>query len=322
MFNTVNKRYLLILSLFLATALVLIWSLTSEKRDVPPFNLQDESLSQDLDLLSLNLMGGGPKKDGIPPIEDPRYVSVDEAEKYMDNNDVVFLIEATTAKIFPRKIMVWHEVVNDDVDGIPVSLTYCPLTGSAIGFVGNLSGYSTTLGTSGKLVNSNLVLYDRATNSNWPQILGTAIDGSQKGRELTHVPIIWTTWELAKTKYPGAKVLSEKTGFMRPYGSDPYGSYQANDTYYQEGSPMFPVLFSDDRLPDKEVVVGVNYNDTWLAFVKKEVMSAGELNYGALLARHDPELDTVHIFQGNNPVDSIEVMWFGWVAFHPFTEIA
>ena len=159
-------------------------------------------------------------------------------------------------KAYPQKILVWHEIVNEEIGGEELSITYCPLTGSAVGFRGRsrLDGAALTFGTTGKLVNSNLLMYDRQTDSQWPQILGVAIAGPNKGVVLDEIPLVWTTWGQWRAKYPQTLVLSTETGFFRAYGSDPYGSYDRSGTYYDSGPPFFPVMAADPRFPDKHVV--------------------------------------------------------------------
>ena len=127
-----------------------------------------------LDDFTRNIQSGGPPKDGIPPIDKPKYVPAAEAEKFLKPNDIVFGLDyQRLAKAYPQKILVWHEIVNDEIKGEKIAITYCPLTGSSVAFRGrSRDGVALTFGTSGKLVNSNLLMYDRQTDSQWPQILG------------------------------------------------------------------------------------------------------------------------------------------------------
>lgn len=170
--------------------------------------------------------------------------------------------------------MVWHEIVSDTIDGIPVAITYCPLTGSAIGYNRTISGKTTTFGTSGKLLNSNLVMYDRDTGSYWSQIMGLSVQGERARLYLNLYPVIRTTYEKAKQRYPHARVLSQETGHVRPYHADPYGFYDDPDGYYLSGGPFFPVLNSDQRLPDKEVVYGIRLLNERTC--SQEILPSGE----------------------------------------------
>lgn len=129
-------------------------------------------LSHPLEEIEDNIFSGGVPRDGIPPIESPVYLSVQEGRKHMSGNDIVFILESSTPKIIPQKILVWHEIINDRLKGVNIAITYCPLTSSVIGYY---PPNNTTLGVSGKLVNSNLIIYDRESESLWPQIMGALL---------------------------------------------------------------------------------------------------------------------------------------------------
>jgi len=195
----------------------------------------DTELSNDPDIVRLqqiaqSIQSGGPPPDGIPPIELPQYWPATEADEFLLDNDIIFgFIQNGQAKAFPQRILVWHEIVNDIGN---VSITYCPLTGSAIGFLGKVGNTQTTFGTSGRLVNSNLVMYDRASNSYFPQILGRGVTGDHLGTRLEKVQLLWTQWEKWKAEYPDTLVLSSATGNIRNYDFDPYGNYKLTNTYY------------------------------------------------------------------------------------------
>ncbi|MGH2532287.1 MAG: DUF3179 domain-containing (seleno)protein, partial [Thermomicrobiales bacterium] len=162
-------------------------------------------------------------------------------------------------------------------------------------------GTPLAFGTSGKLVNSNLLMYDRQTDSQWPQILGQAITGSLTGATLEEIPLVWTTWERWKAQGVDAPVLSAETGHLRSYGQDPYGSYSsANQGYYQASGLFFPVLRRDDRFGPKEVVIGVKVGADRLAIPKKVALEKGvwnlELAEHPLVAVRDGALETVWVF--------------------------
>jgi hypothetical protein len=248
-----------------------------------------------------NIQSGGPPPDGIPPIEIPRYISTQEADEFLEDDDVVFILESSDPiKIYPQYVLVWHEIVNEVLDGELISITYCPLTGSTIGYKGDIKAVETTFGTSGKLLNSNLVMYDRETDSYWPQVLGVAINGPSKGEALGTTPVAWTLWGLARAEFPEALVLSDNTGFIRNYGADPYGSYFAEDSYYQTGEPFFPIMSRNSRLPPKEVVIGIKAEGAELAVPKNSVADAGVLNLELgrtpVVAIYDESLDVVRVY--------------------------
>jgi hypothetical protein len=249
-----------------------------------------------------NIQSGGPPKDGIPPIDRPKYVSADDAEKFLKSNEIVFGLDYQgMVKAYPQKILVWHEIVNDEVKGEKLAITYCPLTGSAVAFRGrSWEGAMLTFGTSGKLINSNLLMYDRQTDSQWPQILGIAIDGKHKGAVFEEIPLAWTRWSRWRRRYPETLVLSTDTGYFRSYGKDPYGSYDQSGTYYDSGAPFFPVMAKDDRHAPKEVVVGVKANGRQMALHKQTLRSKKlantKLGGVPLAAFYDPDLDVVRVF--------------------------
>jgi hypothetical protein len=310
-----------------------------------------------LDELARHVVSGGPPKDGIPPIDEPKFVSAREAERFLHDEDVVFGVNREgLVRAYPQHVLVWHEVVNETSGGGPVSITYCPLTGSAIGFFGSLRGTSTTFGTSGKLLNSNLVMYDRQSDSEWPQILGAAITGPRKGTRLNGFPVVWTTWGRWKAAFPKTEVLSRSTGALRAYGTDPYGSYRRDGTYYQRGGPMFPVLSRDERLPDKHVVIGVEHGGHAAAVSKdtlrKNRLAVLKLGGHDVVVIYDEALDDALAYEAGGKrfsardgevvdasgatwdvwgtssrgdqlefVSSFDVMWFAWHAFHPDAEV-
>lgn len=260
-------------------------------------------LSGRLDEFAGNVVSGGPPKDGIPSIDSPKYVSPDKAGTFLKMNDVVFGLDYQgVVRAYPQTILVWHEIVNDMVAGEKVSITYCPLTGSAVAFKGRsrVDGKELTFGTSGNLVNSNLLMYDRQSDSNWPQILGTAMNGPNKGNVLQQIPLDWTTWQRWKVKHPETQVLSTDTGHFRFYGSDPYGSYIGKSGYYYSEGTFFPIMARDTRFHSKKVVVGLQVGDSFLAVPKEEfwVRKLDNIVLGGepILLLYDGELDLVRAY--------------------------
>lgn len=246
-----------------------------------PVLAQGRSKGWALEDFAAHIQRGGPPKDGIPPIDRPKYVAAAEADAFLRPGDVVFGLEAGgAARAYPQKILVWHEIVNDEIAGEQLAVTYCPRTGSTVGFRGRsrVDGAALTFGTTGKLINSNLLMYDRQTDGQWPQILGVAITGPNKGVVLEEVPLAWTTWERWRAAYPQTIVLSKETGFLRAYGSDPYGSCDRPGTYYDTGGPFFPVMTKDQRFTPKHVVIGVKANGAVLAVPKGVIQRSRAVN--------------------------------------------
>ena len=206
------------------------------------------------------IRGGGPPKDGIPSIDEPVFADAKDAE-FVSDTDVVIGLEINgDARAYPLFIMVWHEIVNDEVGGTPVSVTYCPLCYTNQVFERVLDGQPVEFGTSGKLYNSNLVMYDRLTDSYWSQALGIAITGELTGQELEIIPFDVISWADWTTLHPNSKVLTTETGHIRAYGVDPYGSYYTDDRI------MFPVEHSDERMHPKEIILGFHIDDVYKAY--------------------------------------------------------
>ena len=215
--------------------------------------------------------------------------------------DIVFVAEFPSGiRIYPRLILVWHEIVNDVVDGNPVSITYCPLTGSVIGYKGTIGRFKTGFGTTGMMLFNNQVLYDRSTDSHWPQLLGIAIEGPLFEDKLDTFPLLWTTFGQAIQKFPKAKILSRDTGYRRSYGRDPYGSYRRGGTYYQNNLVTHYVPHLDKRLPLKEQVIGVPVDGGAAAIIKNKIRSLKVIDFDAgleqLVAFYDPSLGAVRVF--------------------------
>jgi hypothetical protein len=321
---------------------------------LPPTRQDSLPLPDSPSTLRQQAISGGPPKDGIPSIDDPTFESAEEAADRLDPGDPVFgLALDGTVKAYPQTILVSHEICNDVVAGTPVSVTYCPLTGTAMGFQRG----ETTFGVSGRLLNNNLIMYDRATETWWPQVLATAIPGpwneAPTRRSLQEFRLVWTTFERWTNVHPDTEVLSRETGFARNYDGDPYGQYNPRRGYYAPGSdPMFPVLSEDDRLRPKTVVIGARTADGAVAVEKdtlrEERLVDGKLGGTPVVAAYDPLLDTGYVFRNPDgtafeyrdgrivddagetyvPSDppherilAFDAMWFAWSGFYPETTL-
>ncbi|MHB9286917.1 DUF3179 domain-containing protein [Halobacteriales archaeon Cl-PHB] len=295
---------------------------------------------------------GGPPKDGIPSIDDPEFADATSVD-FLDPGDPVFgVVREDVVKAYPQKILVWHEIVNDHLAGTPVSVTYCPLTGTVQGFERG----ETTFGVSGRLINNNLVMYDRATEAWWPQILATSIPGPWNAdpaiRSLQEFRLVWTTWERWRQHNPGTQVLTTNTGSAKNYGRDPYGGYNPPTGHYANDRLPFPALDWDDRYSAKTVVMGARTPDGAVAFLKDAVrqqrLVPGKLAGTALLAVHDGRYDTAYVYLNPNedsfefedgavvgpdgtehapdalPLERIhtfDAMWFAWSGYYPETTV-
>ncbi len=174
------------------------------------------------------IMSGGPPKDGIPAINDPKFVAVSEVDDIPPTEPVVGLTLGGETKAYPLRILMWHEIVNDHVGGIPVSVTFCPLCNAAVVFDGRVGDKVLDFGTTGKLRNSDLVMYDRQTESWWQQFTGTAIVGEMLGTKLKFVPARLESFANFKKRAPNGLVQVPSVAGMRRYGANPYGGYDSS----------------------------------------------------------------------------------------------
>ena len=171
------------------------------------------------------IMSGGPPKDGIPPVDDPKFVHVSEAKGLGEREPVIGLVINGDARAYPLRILVWHEIVNDTVGGVPVAVTYCPLCNTALVFDRRLEGRVLDFGTTGKLLKSNLVMYDRQTESWWQQFLGEAIVGELTGARLAMLASRIESLANFRKRAPEGRLLVPNDPRMRRYGFNPYVGY-------------------------------------------------------------------------------------------------
>ncbi len=215
-----------------------------------------------------DIISGGPPPDGIPPIDDPKFLAPEDVTFLVPQEPVIAVEVEGVAKAYPIRILMWHEIVNDVFDGTPVVVTYCPLCNTGIAYLRpTIDGELLDFGTSGKLYNSNLIMYDRQTNSYWPQAMGKAVVGPLTGEELEFVPariLSWGDWLLA---YPDGFVLSTDTGVSRTYGSNPYAGYD------HESVPFLFAGETDPRLRAKEHILGIAGEGGAIAFPFSELAS-------------------------------------------------
>lgn len=221
------------------------------------------------------LLSGGPPRDGIPSIDDPQFVTPAEAEEWLADNEPVIAVDFNSdARAYPLQILTWHEIVNDTVGDVPIIVTFCPLCNSAIVFERVLDGEPVEFGTSGLLRNSDLVMYDRKTETLWQQFTGEGLIGDKAGEQLTFLPSAIISFNDFQEAHPDGVILSRDTGFARSYGRNPYAGY---DTI---GSN--PFLFDgelDERLPAVARVVTVSLpNGIDMAYPLDVLMAEGIIN--------------------------------------------
>ncbi len=269
-----------------------------------------------------DLLQGCARKDCIPSIDNPKFESVQEAG-WLKDEDIVFAIDYKgIIRVYPQRILNWHEIVNDEIAGDPIAVTFCPLCGSALAFERKVSGVITEFGVSGKLHNSDLVMYDRYEGNLWQQVTGEGIVGpaARRNETLKQVPIITTTWKKWKKEHPNTQVLSRDTGHSRNYDQYPYGTYEQDDQL------LFGVKGLDKSLQIKTVVYGIELDGNSKAypesvFDKNKLIEDTIGNTKVRLERTDAGQIKVNNLQTQEEIIPIRLFWFAWAAFHPDTEV-
>jgi hypothetical protein len=264
---------------------------------------------------------GGPGKDGIPAILNPRFVPAREATFLHDTDRVLGLTLGAEAKAYPIKILNWHEIVNDTVGGTAVVVTYCPLCGTGIAFEATLQEHRHTFGVSGLLYQSDLLMYDHQTESLWSQIGMHAVAGPLTGQRLTPIFLEHTTWAEWHAAHPSTLVLSMKTGSFRSYDRAPYAGYAENRELF------FDTTHFDPRYHPKEWVVGIELKGVTKAYAFTEIKKthspiSDQLGGQTITIHFNPQTRSASIADAEGkPLPSVMAYWFAWYTFHPKTEI-
>ncbi|PCI29952.1 hypothetical protein COB55_01060 [Candidatus Wolfebacteria bacterium] len=268
------------------------------------------------------ILSGGPGKDGIPSIDDPKFTSVQSAKEFLNDTDVgLGFIWKGEARFYPYQILVWHEIVNDTIAGDRVLVTYCPLCATGVVFDPTVNGIEREFGVSGKLWQSNLLMYDRTgdgdTESLWSQVLGEGVLGPETGTRLKVLRADTVQFGSWIKDHPDTTVLSVDTGESRRYGSDPYGDYYTNE------SVSFGATFNDDRLHPKRFVLGIEIDGKFKAY-DKDALPIGETTdtfNGNTITIQKTSSGEVLMTTGKGEVSFIGGFWFSWLAVHPDTEL-
>jgi len=279
------------------------------------------------------IKSGGPPKGGIgvdrgiPAIaeENIKFVSVNEADEWIEDNELVLALNyKDVERVYPLQILVWHEIANDNIAGEPILITYCPLCGSGIAYERKIEvngeKVEARFGTSGKLYNSNLVMYDEETDTYWQQIDGKAIVGKLTGQELKEISIDTVVWRDWKTAHLNSEVLSQDTGFSRQYGKDPYGSY------YEDSFLIFDVNVQDNRIHPKTVVFGIEVDGNYKGYKEEDLITKktidDEVNgTNVKIEREDDGIVKITNLDTGEEIVKERDFWFAWYAFHPETKL-
>jgi hypothetical protein len=202
------------------------------------------------------IFSGGPPKDGIPAVDNPQFIGVEEADKTTGDREPVIVVRyLEETKVYPVQILTWHEIVNDSIGGLPVAVTFCPLCNTGIVFESRMDGMDLDFGTTGRLRFSNLIMYDRQTETWWQQATGEALAGRFTGSRLKFIPSLFLSWGDTKIRYPKALVLSTNTGWDRPYGSNPYAGYDTGSPFLYRGETP-PLTNENLSILDRILTVG------------------------------------------------------------------
>lgn len=293
------------------------------------------------------IRGGGPAKDGIPAIDDPKFNTVEKADFYMEVEDLGIGIEHKgEARFYPFSILVWHEIANDKIQGTPLLVTYCPLCQTGIVFLREVDGKETEFGVSGMLWQSNLLMYNRAPETSaeagwteelreaglarlpghfnkgeslWSQVLGEAVVGEHTGKRLAIVPSDVVRYGDWKKAHPETMVLSRSTGYARNYEHDPYGDYYSSDRV------IFNVAHEDARLHPKAFVLGIELNGKHKAYEPDDlpVGVTKDTFAGETITIEKTAAGEVRLFRegSSEPMPVVSGFWFSWVAVHPETKL-
>ncbi len=265
------------------------------------------------------ILPGGPPKDGIPAILEPKFEPAGKAEWVKDGDLVAGVDYNGVQKAYPLRILVWHEAVNDEIGGVPILVSYCPLCGSTLVFKRNIGGKTLSFGISGLLYQSDVLFYDRETDSLWSQLGIKAVTGKMMGTKLEIFPSLLATWREWKREHPNTLVLSRDTGFARGYDRDPYEGYENSPSIW------FPINHKNSRFHPKEKVLVVISGDIAKAYPfseLKKVKAPIEDKVGdqtVVIQFRDGGGYVKASDRSGNPVKTLVSYWFAWYTFKPDT---
>lgn len=264
------------------------------------------------------ILAGGPPRDGIPAILKPKFETAKEAGWLKDEDLITGIDYKGIQKAYPLRILVWHEAVNDEIGGIPVLVSYCPLCGSTVVFRRDIRGKTFTFGISGLLYQSDVLFYDRQIESLLSQLEMKAVTGEMIGTKFEIFPSVLATWKEWKGEHPNPLVLSRDTGFGRNYDRDPYGGYENSPSVW------FPIKHRNSRFHLKEKVLVVVSGDVTKAYPFSELKKVKTPfedrvgNQSVIIEFKDGSYVRASDKSGN-PVKSFVSYWFAWYTFRPDT---
>ena len=244
----------------------------------------------------------------IPSINNYEIIPMNEALMSLDPNEPVFIVPLPDAvHIYPQKILVWHEIVNEVIKGEPYCISYSPLSGALAVYYARADQQNLIFDPDGRLFNSNSIMIDRNTGSLWSQIWGMAFDGPLKGTGLNILPCYWTTWKYAREVYrdvENVKIMQTPRGGFRDYNRDPYGTYLISEkNYYNDERIVYPIQNLDSRMYPKTQIIGLEIEKNLIAIDVNYVREQKVVNFFSglvpLVALYDADLDVARIFVRN-----------------------
>ncbi len=269
------------------------------------------------------ILPGGPPRDGIPAINNPKFQPAKEARFLQPGDRVLGIVLEGKARAYPLRILNWHEIVNDKIGAMQFTITFCPLCGTGMAFSSLVEGKHLRFGVSGLLYNSDVLIYDLETESLWSQIMGKAVTGEMKGQQLKHLPILHTTWKKWQELHPTSLVLTEETGFSRNYGKNPYKGYDTSKQLFFKVAHKSP-----DWLHPKELVLGFTHGNLYKAYPFSELDRFGRTTFldtlgeMAFMVHWDTSSQTAYLTDKKGKhLPAVQGFWFAWFAFHPNTEV-
>ena len=255
------------------------------------------------------ILSGGPPKDGIPALTDPKFITAGEATYLQAADRVIGFVSAGEARAYPLKILDYHEIINDRIGDLAVADRRTP--------VGERE-----FGVSGLLYNSNVLMYDRGgePESLWSQVMTKGVSGPAARKSLTALPLELTTWKDWQTRHPGTKVLSTQTGHARDYNRSPYRGYFAMPDL------MFPATPESDRLPTKSRILGVWTDEAARAYPESmfspdRTRVEDEFDGKKIVIEFNPEAKSVRVVEADDGIHWMYSLWFAWYAMRPETDV-
>ena len=266
------------------------------------------------------ILSGGPGKDGIPALTHPRTIPVGEAGDFAADERVVVVRLGGETRAYPLSILNWHEVVNETIGRTPFAVVYCPLCDSVSVVDRRIDGETLEFGVSGRLYQSNVLLYDRTHDALWSQVGLTAVSGPYAGRALLHLPWEIMPMQRLREQHPEARVLSPQTGHRRDYARNPY------DTYFKAGRLSFPITRIDTRLRRMDPVIGIRIGELTRAYPisriqrQKDGRLVDEFGDERLVLEAGKD-GSIAVVEHPAAAQVVHTFWFAWATLQPDTEI-